>query len=97
VAARPGEIVLDVPATATARVRELSRGGRRKTDTLDSAAAASVAALHGDARPVPAEGTATVLRMLDERRTNLTQQGTRAVNQLHVLLRELLPGRRPRT
>uniref|UniRef100_UPI0012F928E2 IS110 family transposase n=1 Tax=Nocardia brevicatena TaxID=37327 RepID=UPI0012F928E2 len=25
-----GEVVTDVPATATARVRELSRGGRRK-------------------------------------------------------------------
>ena len=30
--------------------------------------------------------------MLDERRTNLTQQRTRTVNQLHALLRELLPG-----
>lgn len=89
-----GETVLDVPATATARVRELSRG-RRKTDTLDAAAAASVAALHGDARPVAAEGTATVLRMLDERRTNLTRQRTRTVNQLHALLRELLPGGAP--
>jgi transposase len=33
-----------------------------------------------------------VLKMLDERRTNLTQQRTRTVNQLHALLRELLPG-----
>ena len=41
-----GETALDVPATATARLRELSRG-RRKIDTLDAAAAASVAALHG--------------------------------------------------
>ena len=89
-----GETVLDVPTTATARVRELSRG-RRKTDTLDAAAAASVAALHGDARPVAAEGTATVLRMLDERRTNLTRQRTRTVNQLHALLRDLLPGGAP--
>jgi transposase len=71
-----GETVVDVLATATARVRELSRG-RRKTDTLDAAAAASVAALHGDARPVPAEGSATVLGMLDEHRTNLTRQRTR--------------------
>jgi transposase len=90
-----GEDVVDVPATATARVRELSRGGRRKTDTLDAAAAASVAALQGDARPVVAEGMLTVLRMLDERRTNLTQQRTRSVNQLHALLRELLPGGAP--
>jgi transposase len=75
-------------------VRELSRG-RRKTDTLDAAAAASVAALHGDARPVPAEGSATVLGMLDEHRTNLTRQRTRTVNQLHALMRELLPGGAP--
>lgn len=38
------EPVLDVPSTATARVRELSRGSRRKTDVIDAAAAASVAA-----------------------------------------------------
>jgi transposase len=87
--------VIDVPATATARVRELSRGGQRKTDTLDAAAAASVAAAQGDARPVAAEDSSTVLRMLDERRTNLTQQRTRSVNQLHAVLRELLAGGAP--
>jgi transposase len=87
-----GEMVVDVPSTATARVRELSRGGRRKNDALDAAAAASVAALHGDAVPVTAEDASTVLGMLDERRLNLTQQRTRTVNQLHALLRELLPG-----
>jgi transposase len=87
-----GETVVDVPATATARVRELSRGGRRKTDVLDAAAAASVAATQGDAKPVEADGVASVLKMLDERRRNLTGQRTRSVNQLHALLRELLPG-----
>ncbi|MCD5422452.1 transposase [Rhodococcus pyridinivorans] len=46
-----GEVVLDVPTTATARVRELSRGGRRKNDRIDAAAAACVAALQGDALP----------------------------------------------
>jgi transposase len=34
-----GEQVDDVPSTATARVRELSRGGRRKNDVIDAAAA----------------------------------------------------------
>jgi len=43
-----GEAVVDVRTTATARVRELSRGGRRKNDVLDASAAASVAAAHGD-------------------------------------------------
>jgi transposase len=63
-----GEQVVDVPSTATARVRELSRGGRRKNDVIDAAAAASVAALHGDATPVCGEDAATVLALLDERR-----------------------------
>ena len=44
----PGEVVLDIPTTATARVREQSRGDRRKNDRIDAAAAASVAALQGD-------------------------------------------------
>jgi hypothetical protein len=52
-----GEVVLDIPTTATARVRELSRGGRRKNDRIDAAAAASVAALQGDARQVYPETT----------------------------------------
>jgi transposase len=90
-----GETVVDVPPTATARVRELSRGGRRKNDVLDAAAAASVAALQGDAAPVAAEDASTVLGMLDERRLNLTQQRTHTVNQLHALLRDLLPGGAP--
>ena len=46
-----GEQVVDVPSTATARVRQLSRGGGRKNDQIDAAAAACVAALQGDGRP----------------------------------------------
>jgi transposase len=86
------EIVSDVPSTATARVRELSRGGRRKNDVIDAAAAASVAALQGDANRVQGEDVSTVLVLLDERRDNLVTQRTRLVNQLHALLRDLLPG-----
>ena len=73
-------------------MRELSRGGRRKNDVIDAAAAASVAALHGDANPVVAEDLATVLALLDERRDNAVTQRTRLVNQLHALLRDLIPG-----
>jgi transposase len=90
-----GEKVDDVPSTATARVRELSRGGRRKNDVIDAAAAASVAALHGDASPVVAEDLTAVLAMLDERRDNVTTQRTRLVNQLHALMRDLVPGGAP--
>nr|WP_237755053.1 IS110 family transposase [Nocardia nova] len=90
-----GEAVVDVAPAATARVRQLSRGGRRKNDRIDAAAAACVAALHGDARPVRAETHTDSLALLDERRKNLSEKRTRSVNQLHALLRELLPGGAP--
>jgi transposase len=90
-----GEVVLDIPTTATARVRELSRGGRRKNDRIDAAAAASVAALQGDARQVYPETTSDSLALLDERRVNLSHSRTRTVNQLHALLRELMAGGAP--
>ncbi len=86
------EQVEDVPCTATARVRELSRGGRRKNDVIDAAAAASVAALAGDARPVAAEDLSSALGLLDEQRANLVAHRTRLINQSHALLRDLAPG-----
>ncbi|MFD9635372.1 IS110 family transposase [Streptomyces violascens] len=71
-----GEKVVDVAASATSRVRELSRGGRRKNDQIDAAAAATVACLHGDGREVRAEDHTTALALLDERRMNLAQAGS---------------------
>lgn len=91
-----GEEVLDVSPTATARIRQLSRGGGRKNDRIDAAAAACVAALHGDVRTVEREGEAEALAVFDERRVNLAQSRVRAVNQLHALLRALLAGGAPR-
>ena len=91
-----GEQVVDVSTTATARVRQLSRGGGRKNDRIDASAAACVAALQGDARPLQAEGHADALAVLDERRVNLSQSRVRAVNQLHALLRALIAGGAPR-
>ncbi|ODT12216.1 MAG: IS110 family transposase [Microbacterium sp. SCN 70-18] len=90
-----GEQVVDVPSTATARIRQLSRGGGRKTDQIDAAAAASVAALQGDERPLHPEGVPDALALLDESRTNLTQSRVRLVNQLHALLRDLIAGGAP--
>jgi transposase len=86
------ELVVDIPPTATARVRELSRGGRRKNDRIDAAAAACVAFMQGDYRPVAPEDHTDVLRLIDERRRDLVVQHGRLVNQLHAVLRELLPG-----
>jgi transposase len=90
-----GEIGEDVPSTATAWVRELSRGGRGKNDVIDAAAAASAAALRSAANPVVAEDLTTVLALLDERRDNVITQRTRLINQLHALLRDLVPGGAP--
>lgn len=55
-------------------------------------AAACVTFSQGDFRPVAPEGHTDVLRILDERRTDLVKQNGRLVNQLHAVLRELLPG-----
>ena len=78
-----GETVLDASTAATARVRELSRGGRRKNDVIDASAAASVAALQGDAAAVAADDDTVVFALLEERRASLAAQRVRSVNQLH--------------
>ncbi|MFI9536790.1 IS110 family transposase [Nocardia fusca] len=87
-----GERVVDVPPTATAKIRALSQGGRRKNDPIDAAAAACAAAIRGDSRPVVVEDHTDALALLDERRHTLNRHRTRLLNQLHALLRELIPG-----
>src|SRR5436190_1940811 len=61
----------------------------------DAAAAASVAAPHGTATSVTADDVTAMLALLDERRVNLAQQRVRLINQLHALLRDLVPGGAP--
>ena len=87
-----GERVVDVPSFLSARVRELSRGGRRKTDAIDALAAARAARDADHLHPVQAEDIGTVIAMLSERRDSLIGQRTRTANQLHALLAELTPG-----
>ena len=89
------EIVLDASTVATAQVRELSRDGRRKNDVIDASAAASVAALQGDAAPIGVGDDTVVFALLEERRASLTAQRVRSVNQLHALLRDLVAGEAP--
>ena len=88
-----GEHVLDVPATLAARVRLLTTGGGRKTDTHDAHAVAQPAVHHhGRLRVVAAEDQTVTPRLLSERRDDLTAERTRVLNRLHQLLRELIPG-----
>jgi transposase len=93
--AAAGEKVLDVPATLAARVRLLGRGGGRKTDAADAASVAQVALHCPRLRTVAAEDQTTILRLLAERRKDLTGERTRILNRLHGLLRDLLPGGAP--
>ena len=87
-----GERVLDVPAKLAARVRVYSRGHGRKTDK-DDAVSVGLAALDGTGiLPVASDDATVSLRLLCDRREELTAQRTQAVCRLHRLLAELTPG-----
>jgi transposase len=90
-----GEDVVDVPAKLSARARLLDTGGTRKTDPADAASVAHAAMRHKHLRPVVAEDHTTRLRLLAERRDDLAVERVRALNRLHVLLRDLIPGGAP--
>lgn len=89
------ETVLDVPATLAARARLLARGHGRKTDAIDAASVARVAQSQPGLRRVGAEDHSAVLRLLSDRRDELTQGRRTVVNRLHRLLRDLHPGGAP--
>jgi transposase len=91
-----GETVVDVPATLAARARLLQTGHGRKTDTIDAVSVATVALHRHDLCRVEPEQHTQLLRLLSDRRDELTQERRRTVNRLHRLLRELIPGGVPR-
>ena len=81
-----------MPAKLAARVRVYSRGHGRKTDK-DDAVSVGLAALDGTGvTPVTPDGALVSLRLLCDRREELTAQRTQAVCRLHRLLAELTPG-----
>jgi len=87
-----GESVVDVPPKLSARVRVLSTGNSRKNDGLDALATALAASRRERLAAVDHETASEVLRLLSERREDLVAERTRALNRLHGLLRDLLPG-----
>jgi transposase len=87
-----GESVVDVPPKLSARVRVLSTGNSRKNDGLDALATALAASRRKRLAAVDHETAPEVLRLLSERREDLVAERTRALNRLHGLLRDLLPG-----
>jgi len=90
-----GETVVDVPATLTARVRSLETGHGRKTDRIDARAVAAVAVQRTDLTIVSADDHMTVMRLLADRRDELTMERRRTVNRLHRHLRDLVAGGAP--
>ena len=90
-----GETVLDVRAKLAARARLLDRGDGRKTDAIDAASVARVAVRRADLRRVGPEDHTAVLRLLSDRRDELTGERRRVINRLHRLLRDLHPGGAP--
>lgn len=91
-----GETVVDVPSALAARARVLQSGHGRKTDGIDAHSVAIVAQHRGDLAAVSADDHSGVLRLLSDRRDELTAERRRALNRLHRLLRELRPGGAPR-
>jgi transposase len=87
-----GESVVDVPPKLSARVRVLSSGNARKNDGLDALATALAASRNERLAEVDAEAASEMLRLLSERREDLVAERTRALNRLHGLLRDLVPG-----
>lgn len=87
-----GESVVDVPSKLSARVRLLSTGSGRKSDQLDAIYTAVAAQQSKRLRAVGEEDLVAVLRMLTDRRDDLVKARTRAMNHLHALLRDLVPG-----
>jgi len=89
-----GEEVLDVPAKLAARVRLFDTGHNRKTDALDAHSIAMVAVRTSGLRVVAPDGELEALRMLTDRRDELSRLRVQTVNRLQRLLNELIPGQR---
>jgi transposase len=88
-----GELVLDIPTTATARVRELSRGGRRKND--HRCRGGQCRRLTGRCPSGPSGDHHRLPGTVRRASSQSVPQQNRIINQLHALLRELMAGGAP--
>jgi transposase len=90
-----GERVLDVPAKLAARARVFDTGQGRKTDPADAHAIVMVALRDKGLRELTADPDPTVLRLLCDRRDELSRARAQALNRMHRLFLELIPGGAP--
>jgi transposase len=88
-----GEYVVDVPAKLSARARLFDTGHNRKTDAHDAHAVAVVAVRTKGLRTLSYDDELEALRMLADRREELTRTRVQTVNRLQRLLSELTPGK----
>jgi transposase len=88
-----GEHVVDVPAKLSARARLFDTGHNRKTDAHDAHAVAVVAVRTKRLRVLSYDVELEALRMLADRRDELSRQRVQTVNRLQRLLSELTPGK----
>jgi transposase len=87
-----GETVLDVPAKLAARVRVFDTGNARKTDATDAHAVAMVALRTPRLNELTYDEELIALRLLTDRRDELSHLRVQTVNRLQRLLTELIPG-----
>ncbi len=90
-----GERVIDVPAKLAARARVFDTGQGRKTDATDPHAIVLVALRDKNLHEVMPDDDLVVLRLLCDRRDELSRARAQALNRLHRLFLELLPGGAP--
>ena len=88
-----GQDVVDVPAKLSARARLFDTGHNRKSDAHDAHAVAVVAVRTQGLRVLSYDEALEALRMLADRREELTRQRVQTVNRLQRLLSELIPGK----
>jgi transposase len=88
-----GERVVDVPAKLAARARLFDTGHNRKTDAHDAHAVAVVAVRTQGLQVLSYDVELEALRMLADRREELTRQRIQTANRLQRLLAELTPGK----
>src|SRR4051794_24104172 len=87
-----GQTVLEVPAKLAARVRVFDTGNARKTDAIDAHAIAMVALRTPRLRELAYDEELIALRLLTDRRDELSHLRVQTVNRLQRLLSELIPG-----
>ena len=90
-----GERVLDVPAKLAARARVFDTGQGRKTDATDAHAIVMVALRDTGLRELSFDPELMVLRLLCDRRDEISRARAQALNRMHRLFLELVHGGAP--